>query len=159
LHGGCLKRTGLHLLRTLLFYFLNGHTGRCDPSLARLAKICGMARSTVVQALRRLEAAGIVTIVRRARCIWQQGRRRFVQWTNAYLLNIPSVFRKTAGDYSIPATPAKPCESANRRETTGAERKSLPPMPENVAAALARLGNAMAERLEAENRQAGPAMR
>jgi hypothetical protein len=32
-------------------------------------------------------------------------------------------------------------------------------MPENVAAALARLGNAMAERFEAENRPAGPAMR
>jgi hypothetical protein len=115
-----------------------------------------VARSTVVEALKRLAAAGIVTIIQRARWIVSYGRKRCVQWTNAYLLNVPTVFRQTEGDYS---KPAKPSESGSRRETTGADIKSPPPMPENVAAALARLGNAMAERFEAENRPAGSAMR
>src|SRR3954453_20706491 len=32
-HGGCLKRTGLQVLRILLFHFHNVASGRCDPSL------------------------------------------------------------------------------------------------------------------------------
>jgi hypothetical protein len=58
-HGGCLKRTGLQVLRILLFHFHNVASGRCDPSLETIAKAAGMARSTVVKALSRLEAVGI----------------------------------------------------------------------------------------------------
>ena len=114
-----------------------------------------MARATLVNALHRLEAAGIVTIIRRARWIWQNGRKRCVQGTNAYRLNVPTCFRKTEGDYSQPQNSSK---SDSRRETTAEEPKSLPSMPDGVAAALARLGKAMAEREELENRRMREAM-
>ena len=37
-HGGCLKRTGLAVLKALLFGFANVATGRCDPSFDTLAR-------------------------------------------------------------------------------------------------------------------------
>jgi hypothetical protein len=153
-HGGCLKRSGLHVLRVMLFHFHNVHNGRCDPSIDTIAKACGMARSTVIEALKRLEAVGIIERIRRARWINQYGRKRCVQWSNAYLLHKPYGYRKTE-DHS--AHSANSSKSGKRSGTTSADIKTLPPMPENVAAALARLGNTMAERFEGEkNRQAAP---
>jgi DNA-binding transcriptional ArsR family regulator len=75
-HGGCLKRSGLAVLRALLFGFLNAVTCRCDPGYNALARAAGVARSTVALALERLEQAGILERVRR-----QSGAVRF---TNAY---------------------------------------------------------------------------
>lgn len=75
-HGGVLKRTGLAVLRALLFGFANVATGRCDPSFDTLARAAGVARSTVAVALGRLEAAGLLERVRR-----QVGMTRF---SNAY---------------------------------------------------------------------------
>jgi DNA-binding transcriptional ArsR family regulator len=144
-HGGCLKRSGLQVLKVLIFHFHNVHCGRCDPSLETIAKAAGMARSTVVEALKRLEDAGIIERIRRAQWIMHYGRKRLVQWSNAYLLNVPNQFRKEEGDY---ANSAKVSGSGNRPPTTAAHIVNLPPMPENVAAALARLGNTMAARAE-----------
>jgi DNA-binding transcriptional ArsR family regulator len=146
-HGGCLKRSGLHVLKVLIFHFHNVHCGRCDPSLETIAKAAGMAKSTVVAALKRLEDAGIIERIRRAQWIMHYGRKRLVQWSNAYLFNVPQQDRNAEGDY---ANSAKGSESGNRPPTTAAEIKDLPPMPENVAAALARLGNTMADRFEGE---------
>ncbi len=75
-HGGVLRRTGLAVLRALLFGFCNTATGRCDPSFDTLARASGCARSTVAAALHRLEAAGLVERIRR-----QVGMTRF---SNAY---------------------------------------------------------------------------
>ncbi len=75
-HGGVLKRTGLAVLRALLFGFANVVTARCDPSFDTLARASGCSRSTVAVALGRLEAAGLVERVRR-----QVGR---VRYSNAY---------------------------------------------------------------------------
>jgi DNA-binding MarR family transcriptional regulator len=146
-HGGCLKRSGLQVLRILIFHFHNVHCGRCDPSLETIAKAAGMAKSTVVAALKRLEDAGIIERIRRAQWTMEYGRKRLVQWSNAYLMNVPNQYRNEEGDYAISA---KGSESGNRRPTTAADIKNMPPMPENVAASLARLGNTMADRFERE---------
>ena len=75
-HGGCLKRSGLAVLRALRLGFANVVTARCDPSFDTLARAAGVARSTVAVALGRLEAAGLLERVRR-----QVG---LVRYTNAY---------------------------------------------------------------------------
>ena len=75
-HGGCLKRTGLMVLRALLFTFANLVTGRCDPGYDALSRAAGVSRSTVAVALARLEEAGLISRTRR-----QAGAVRF---TNAY---------------------------------------------------------------------------
>ena len=75
-HGGVLKRTGLAVLRALLFHFTNVVTARCDPSFDTLAHAATVSRSTVAVALGRLEAAGLLERVRR-----QVGP---VRYSNAY---------------------------------------------------------------------------
>ena len=101
-HGGCLKRTGLAVLRALLFGFANAVTGRCDPSYDALARAAGVARSTVAVALGRLEAAGLLARIRR-----QLGT---VRWSNAYVFpkseNRPQT--TTSLKTTIPAG-AEPC--------------------------------------------------
>ncbi len=79
-HGGCLKHSGLRVLRALLFHFANAVTGRCDPGYDALARAAGVARSTVAVALGRLEAAGLIVRTRR-----QAGAVRF---TNAYAFKV-----------------------------------------------------------------------
>ncbi len=76
-HGGVLKRTGLAVLKALLFGFANVATGRCDPSFDTLARAAGVARSTVAVALGRLETAGLLERIRR-----QVG---LVRHSNAYV--------------------------------------------------------------------------
>ena len=44
----------------------NGHTGRCDPSIARLAKDCGLGKSTVVRILGLLEGGKLLERTRRS---------------------------------------------------------------------------------------------
>jgi DNA-binding transcriptional MocR family regulator len=139
----------------LLFHFHNVANGRCDPSLDTLAAAAGMARSTVVEALKRLEAAGILERIRRARWIRQAGRKRCVQWSNAYRLNVPTCYRHDEGDFAVPALTTA-SESGNRPPTTSAHNKKLGGegygeiCPE-LQRALARLGNAIADKAEAEN--------
>lgn len=50
-HGGALKRTGLVVLRALANRFHNRSNGRCDPSLAAIARAAGVARPTAALGL------------------------------------------------------------------------------------------------------------
>jgi DNA-binding MarR family transcriptional regulator len=88
LHGGCLRRTGLLVLWTLLYRGPSRH-GVCDPSIGQLAEWSGCARSTVQLAIARIEAAGIMGHVRRGLVVAVRGLARWCQWTSAYLFASP----------------------------------------------------------------------
>jgi len=79
--AGALGQSGLRVLRCLLFDFANTATGRCDPGYRAICRATGFCRETVAGALARLEAMGLVEIVRRM----VRAGRRAVQATNAYL--------------------------------------------------------------------------
>ena len=71
--GGALGRAALDVLGALLWAFHNARTGVCFPSNERIAERAGCARSTVAEAIKALEFAGVLTwqnrIVRvRERC-------------------------------------------------------------------------------------------
>lgn len=91
MHGGCLRRTGILVLWTLLYRGPSKH-GVCDPSLGQLAAWSGCARSTVQLAIGRLEAAGIMGHVRRGLVVAVRGVARWCQWTSAYLFATPSLW-------------------------------------------------------------------
>ena len=93
-HGGVLRRTGLAVLKTLLFGFHNIATGRCDPSLEGLARMAGCARSTVAEALHRLEAAGLIRRVGRWRAVAANGGLVVVRASNAYTFPAAGVAQK-----------------------------------------------------------------
>ena len=71
--GGALGRAALDVLGALLWVFHNARSGGCFPSYETIAGKAGCARSTVAEAIKALEFAGVLTwqnrIVRiRERC-------------------------------------------------------------------------------------------
>src|SRR4051794_13692173 len=143
-HGGILKRTGIEVLRQLLFTFLNMQTGACFPSHQQIAQAAGCCVETVRKAIRALEAAGIIETVRRkvvATFTTRLHRARYdvaVQTSNAYLFNVPLPDRLTEGNLALPllktsVSGTKEADARSRHETNHDLEKSLPP---DLAAAL-----------------------
>ena len=91
--GGALGRAALDVLGALLWVFHNARSGCCFPSYERIAEKAGCARSTVAEAIKALEFAGVLTwqnrITRiRERCADLFGRDgwrwRVIRTSNAY---------------------------------------------------------------------------
>jgi Helix-turn-helix domain len=64
-HTGPVTRAFMDVLRALLYSFHNGRDGRCFPSYERIAATANCCRSTVYEAIRVLESAGVLTWVNR----------------------------------------------------------------------------------------------
>jgi hypothetical protein len=96
--GGALGRAALDVLSALLWAFHNARSGVCFPSYERIAERAGCARSTVAEAIKALEWAGVLTwqnrITRvRERCRDLFGREgwrwRVIRTSNAYAFRDP----------------------------------------------------------------------
>ena len=59
--GGALGRAALDVLGALLWVFHNARSGGCFPSYETIAGKAGCARSTVAEAIKALEFAGVLT--------------------------------------------------------------------------------------------------
>lgn len=88
-HGGALGRMGLQLLEWFAF-ILWPKSGRFGmvPSLAHIATASRMSRDTVVEAMKRLERFGFLTVQRRRRRVPTPLGVKVVQATNAYVLGL-----------------------------------------------------------------------
>jgi DNA-binding Lrp family transcriptional regulator len=60
-HYGLVTAKALDVLKALLWGFHNARSGLCFPSYESIAKAAGCARSTVAEAIKALEAAGLLT--------------------------------------------------------------------------------------------------
>ena len=76
--NGVLGYVGLALLRTLLLRFANCRTGACFPSYTAIQCATGLCRQSIALGLARLEAAGVLRIVRR---LVRQRVARVSPWT------------------------------------------------------------------------------
>ena len=63
--NGVVSQPGLRVLRVLLLCFLRGSDGLCCPSYVALMAATGLCKQSIANALKRLEAAGIVRVTRR----------------------------------------------------------------------------------------------
>jgi hypothetical protein len=97
--GGALGRAALDVLAALLWAFHNARPGCCFPSYERIAVRAGCSRSTVAEAIKALEWAGVLTwqnrIVRiREQCTDLFGRVawrwRVIRTSNAYSFRDPA---------------------------------------------------------------------
>ncbi len=97
-HKGPITRAFLEVLQALLWSFHNSRDGRCFPSYEAIAGKAGCARSTVAEALKALEWAGVLTwqhrLTRiRERCTDLFGRVtwrwRTIRTSNAYMFRDP----------------------------------------------------------------------
>jgi hypothetical protein len=97
-HYGVLTAKFVAVLGALLWGFHNAGSGRCFPSYERIAEKADCARSTVYEAIRALENAGILTWVNRIARVREwgpdlfgraQNRWRVIRTSNAYTFNDP----------------------------------------------------------------------
>jgi hypothetical protein len=118
-HRGPITRAFLDVLEALLWGFHNSRTGICFPSYERIAEKAECARSTVAEALKVLEWAGVLSwqhrITRiRERCwdLWgnEGWRWRVIRTSNAYVLRDP----QTAEQAGIPSKSENPNGTQNQ---------------------------------------------
>lgn len=74
----------------------NADTGRCDPSLSRIAEDCTLSRDTVIRNLKALASAGLLRIIRRVKPA--DGNTGTIQGTNFYVLGFDNYTPKSANE-------------------------------------------------------------
>ena len=65
------------MLEALLWGFHNARSGLCFPSYEKIAEAAGCARSTVAEAIKALEDAGILSWVNRLKRVRERCSRSF----------------------------------------------------------------------------------
>ena len=141
-------RAALDVLWALVWVFHNSRSGCCFPSYERIAERSGCARSTVAEAIKALEFAGVLTwqnrIVRvRERCrdlFGKEGWRwRVIRTSNAYQLIDP----KTAQMADLPSKSDQRTGTPDQEIKIPSEAPAIDPNSP-IERALARFGAAVA---------------
>jgi hypothetical protein len=83
-HYGAVTAKAEAVGRVLLWVFHNAGTGRCFPSYEAIAKAADCNRDTVAEAIKMLEAAGILTWCNRRARVTVRGVRKVVRISNSY---------------------------------------------------------------------------
>jgi hypothetical protein len=95
---GVITAKAVAVLEALLWAFHNCRSGFCFPSYERIAEAAGCARSTVAEAIRALEDAGVLSWVQRIKRVREQcpdllgdngWRWRILRTSNAYNFRDP----------------------------------------------------------------------
>ena len=157
--GGALGRAALDVLGALLWVFHNARSGCCFPSYDTIAAKAGCARSTVAEAIKTLEFAGVLTwqnrLVRvRERCpdLWGKAgwQWRVVRTSNAYVFRDP---QQQLSGVSI----SKSDQRTGTSDQEGSHSLSAPTVdPQSpLERALARFGAALAAKTGIEQAAAG----
>ena len=106
-HRGPLTRAYLEVLEALLWGFHNSRDGRCFPSYEAIAKRAQCCRDTVAEAIKALEAAGVLTWANRLIRVQFREldlfgkmvlRSRLIRTSNAYVFLDPSPCAAQAED-------------------------------------------------------------
>lgn len=125
-HGGCIGRTGLAVLYSLLWDTLNWKTGQLDPSIETIARRANVGRTATINALKRLKKLRIIDWIRRSLgSIDENGEFRLRQLTNAYAVAGPDSWARPK-----PPDPPQPHPSELGFPT---------PVPDAIDAAIASL--------------------
>ena len=83
-HYGAVTAKAEAVGRALLWIFHNAGTGRCFPSYKTIAKAADCNRDTVAEAIKMLEAAGILTWCNRRARVTVRGVRKVIRISNSY---------------------------------------------------------------------------
>ena len=152
-HYGQLTAKCEKIAEALLWGFHNARSGLCFPSYEKIAERAGCARSTVAEAIKALELAGVMTWVHRLvrvreRCadlFCQNGTRwRVIRTSNGYAFNDP----KGAADRGFPSKSDFPSGTSTQDSISLIPPPALPEIDPatDLGAALLRLQAAMKNR-------------
>lgn len=156
-HGGCIGRTGLAVLYSLLWDTLNWQTGQLDPSIETIAHRANVGRTATIDALKRLKKLKIIDWVRRSLgSIDENGEFRLRQQTNAYAVAGPQDWDRPKppdpppphpSTLGFPARVPDAIEAAiaslHSDERSSAYSHFMSDQTDRLAVALAQLGRAM----------------
>lgn len=93
-HYGAITAKALAVLEALLWGFHNARSGLCFPSYESIAERAGCARSTVAEAIKALEEAGLLTWVNRIARVRDRMPDLFGQWaTRSRVIRISNGYR------------------------------------------------------------------
>jgi Helix-turn-helix domain len=116
-HYGVLTGKFVDVLHAMLWLIHDGRSGQCNPSYATIADKAGCAMSTVCEAIKALELAGILSWVNRIVRVRIRERDLFGQWattwrvlrtSNAYVFRDPKAAERSKTEIrSAPLDPIK----------------------------------------------------
>ena len=150
-HKGPITRAFLDVLQALLWGFHNSRSGVCFPSYEAIAAKAECARSTVAEALKALEWAGVLTWQNRITRAVVRERDLFGRWSNRW-----TVIRTSNAYVFCDPQPrlagVSRAKSENRSGTQTQDVLDLVQVPTRdpnspLERALARLGAVIGERL------------
>jgi hypothetical protein len=149
-HRGPITRAFYEVLQALLWGFHNAHTGACFPSYAAIAERAGCARSTVAEALRVLEWAGVLSWQHRITRAVVRQRDLFGRWSNRWTVIRTSnayVFRDPQPQLAgVPAAKSENRSGTQDQDILDPVRRPMRDMNSPLERALARFGTAIAAR-------------
>jgi hypothetical protein len=88
-HQGPITWAFFRVLKAMLWGFHNNRTGHCFPSYETIAEKAHCCRDTVYEAIKALEASGVLDWVHRFDKIFIKGRWQVIRVSNAYLFRDP----------------------------------------------------------------------
>jgi len=147
-HRGPITRAFLDVLEALLWGFHNSRSGCCFPSYEAIAAKAECARSTVAEALKALEWAGVLSWQNRITRILVRERDLFGQWADRWRV----IRTSNAYVFRDPNHPGLPCGFSCKSENLPGTRNQEPtdllsaPAPDPnspLERALARFGAAL----------------
>jgi Helix-turn-helix domain len=160
-HRGPLTRAFMEVLEALLWGFHNAKDGRCFPSYESIAVKAECSRDTVYEAIKALEFANVLTWVNRITRIRTREldlfgqmatRWRIIRTSNAYVFRDPLPCAENRLKTEPFSKSENPTGTLNQEISISSSKKAAPDLPPDspLALALARLGNAMADKMEKE---------
>jgi AraC-like DNA-binding protein len=108
-HYGAVTAKALAVLEALLWGFHNARSGLCFPSYEKIAERAGCARSTVYEAIKALEEAGLLSWVHRLTRIRERGPDLFGVWANRWRV----IRTSNAYHFNDPRSGGTPAASEN----------------------------------------------
>jgi hypothetical protein len=149
---GVVTAKALAVLEALLWAFHNARSGLCFPSYEAIAKAAGCARSTVAEAIKALEDAGVLSWVHRIKRVREAApdlfdghgwRWRVIRTSNAYNFRDP----KAVAEAPFPSKSEKPTGTADQAFSSSLPRHFWPSRdanPDRSAAVTSRKGQVIA---------------
>jgi len=125
---GIVTAKALAVLEALLWGFHNAKSGLCFPSYEKIAEAAGCARSTVAEALKALEDAGILSWVQRVKRVRERcpdllgdngWRWRVLRTSNAYNFCDPGAADRASKSEKPTGTPNQDFSLSNAAHGTG----------------------------------------
>ena len=134
-HKGPITRAFLEVLEALLWGFHNSRSGCCFPSYEAIAVKAECARSTVAEAVKALEWAGVLTWQNRITRTLVRQRDLFGRWSNRWtVIRTSNAYVLSDPKAAVSGVPAAKSENPTGTQNQDISRYPRPVLRERIGA-------------------------